>query len=68
MTLVVLEALKAVSQNLMHSNISITDGLYGILSDNDIKGQIAALGRMINSRDAATEFEELIVMTERLLG
>jgi hypothetical protein len=31
-------ALKAVSQNLMHSNISIADGVYGILSDNDVRG------------------------------
>jgi hypothetical protein len=62
-----IQALKAVSQNLMHSNISITDGVYGILSDNDVRGQIAALGRITNSSDAATDFEELIVMTKRLL-
>jgi hypothetical protein len=34
-------ALKTVCQNLMHSNISITDGVYGILSDTDIQEQIA---------------------------
>lgn len=28
----------------MHSNINITDGVYGILSDNDARGQIVALG------------------------
>ncbi|MCJ7433616.1 MAG: hypothetical protein MUO77_09030 [Anaerolineales bacterium] len=38
-------ALKAVSQNLMHSNLSITDGVYGILSDLDVKDQISALGK-----------------------
>lgn len=38
-------ALKAVSQNLMHSNLSITDGVYGILSDSDIREQISALGQ-----------------------
>jgi len=37
-------ALKAVSQNLMHSNLSITDGVYGILSDMDIQKQIVSLG------------------------
>jgi hypothetical protein len=29
-------ALKAVSQNLMHSNLSIPDGVYGILSETDV--------------------------------
>lgn len=38
-------ALKAVSQNLMHSNLSITDGVYGILSDLDVKAQIHGLGK-----------------------
>ena len=35
--------MKAISQNLMHSNISITDGIYGGLSDSDIKNQITNL-------------------------
>ncbi len=34
-------ALKAVSQNLMHASLSITDGVYGMLSTTDIKEQIA---------------------------
>jgi hypothetical protein len=37
-------ALKAVCQNLMHSNLSITDRVYGILSDKDIREQISLLG------------------------
>ncbi len=41
-------ALKAVSQNLMHSNLSVTDAVYGILEANDVKSQIAALGRSIS--------------------
>jgi hypothetical protein len=36
--------LKAASQNLMHSNLSITDGVYGIMSNTDVKRQIANLG------------------------
>lgn len=32
-------ALKAVSQNLMHANLSVTDGVYGILSDKDVRGE-----------------------------
>jgi integrase len=39
-----IQALKAVSQNLMHKNLSITDGLYGIFLDKDIKEQIVLLG------------------------
>jgi hypothetical protein len=37
-------ALKAVSQNLMHENLSVTDGIYGILSENDVRDRIATLG------------------------
>jgi hypothetical protein len=35
--------LKAVSQNLMHSSIAITDGVYGVLSDGDLRARIAGL-------------------------
>ena len=35
--------LKAVSQNLMHSSISITDGIYGNLNNNDMMETIAGL-------------------------
>ena len=35
--------LKAISQNFMHENISITDGIYGGLSDKDINEQITSL-------------------------
>jgi integrase len=37
-------ALKAVSQNLMHQNLTVTDGVYGVLSDVDVKRQIGLLG------------------------
>jgi integrase len=37
--------LKAVSQNLMHANLSVTDGVYGILSDIDVKDKISTLGK-----------------------
>ena len=35
--------MKAISQNLMNANISITDGIYGGLSDTDVKHQITSL-------------------------
>jgi len=37
--------LKAISQNLMHGNLSITDGIYGILSETDIIKRIGSLGK-----------------------
>lgn len=59
-------ALKAVSQNLMHSNLSITDGVYGILSDTDVRKQIAGLiDRSLSLED--NEVMELIAVTKRLL-
>jgi hypothetical protein len=53
-------ALKAVSQNLMHSNLSITDGVYGILSVTDIQNQIASLGSTAISGENKKELESLI--------
>lgn len=37
--------LKAISQNLMHANLSVTDGVYGILSDMDVIKRIGSLGK-----------------------
>jgi hypothetical protein len=59
-------ALKAISQNLMRSNISITDGVYVILSDNDVRGQIASLGKHIFSSET-NDIDELKTMTKQLL-
>jgi integrase len=44
-----IQALKAVSQTLMHSNLSITDGVYGILSQIDVSDQMAKIGQKIIS-------------------
>jgi site-specific recombinase XerD len=59
-------ALKAVSQNLMHSNISITNGVYGILSKNDVKGQIVGLGQQISSTETK-DIDGLMSMIRQLL-
>ena len=53
-------ALKAVSQNLMHSNLSITDGVYGMLSDTDIQKQISSLGKKTTSGGNKEEKLKLI--------
>jgi hypothetical protein len=60
-----IQALKAVSQNLMHSNISIADGVYGILSDNDVREQIASLGQIVSSE--TSDIEEIKLLTRRVL-
>ena len=52
-------ALKAISQNLMHSNLSITDGVYAILSDLDVKNQIQSLGKN-QDEDILQKLRELL--------
>jgi hypothetical protein len=49
-------ALKAVSHNLMHQNLTITNGVYGILSSQDINEQFGMLG---NSNVGNIDFQEL---------
>jgi integrase len=61
-----ISALKAVSQNLMHANLSITDGVYGVLSGMDVKGEIDELGKKLVS-DNSTEIEELKSLVKLLL-
>lgn len=53
-------ALKAVSQNLMHSNLSITDGVYGILSDMDVRSEIHNLGKGQKDDDVLRMVRELL--------
>ena len=57
---------KAISMNLMHENMSITDGIYAILSEQDISERISALGKESESpeelakllRNLAKQLEE----------
>jgi hypothetical protein len=37
--------LKAICQNLMYANLSLTDGVYSVLSDMDIIKRIGPLGK-----------------------
>ena len=53
--------MKAISQNLMHANISITDGIYGGLSDMDIKKQITSL-----TSNSIPDDEQTLLEMERL--
>lgn len=54
--------LKAVCQNLMHANLSVTDGVYGILSETDVREQINTLGNRITQEDN----EDIIMLIELL--
>jgi hypothetical protein len=62
--------LKAISQNLMHSNLGITDGVYGILSSADIKLRISQLGKEGNLEPSSTEElgRQLIELGSKLQG
>ncbi|MBN1887433.1 MAG: hypothetical protein JW850_05565 [Thermoflexales bacterium] len=37
---------KAVSMNLMHADLSVTDGIYAVLNQDDVRGMIAGLTQM----------------------
>jgi integrase len=54
-----IQALKAVSQNLMHANLSITDGVYGVLSEKDVKNQILSLGEKNTSENVQDLAEQV---------
>lgn len=37
---------KAISQNMMHSNLSVTDDIYGIFSEGEVKNRITGLNHL----------------------
>ena len=53
--------LKAISQNLMHSNISITDGIYGELSESDVKEQVTSLPNTGLSNNSLPDDKETLI-------
>ena len=55
--------MKAISQNLMHANISITDGIYGGLSENDLKNKINSLSN--NRRENFNQTREDLIETTK---
>ena len=60
-------ALKVVSKNLMHSNLSVTDGVYSILSELDVKKKILALGKE-QKVYSITESKMVILRLEQFLN
>ncbi len=59
-----IEDFKAVSMNVLHSSMEITDQFYSNLNDDEIKGRIAALG----TRNEASNRQDLIKALEDLLS
>jgi site-specific recombinase XerC len=58
--------LKAISQNLMHSSLTITDGVYGVLSGLDVANTIAGLGKSETSQaDVVRQLEALIAQLKK---
>jgi hypothetical protein len=49
----------------MHENLTITDGVYGILSEKDVREQIATLG---NDETNNNDVQELRLLVTRLLA
>jgi site-specific recombinase XerD len=54
------EQLKAISQNLMHSTIGITDGIYGNLVQDDVHEVILGLSEEDQPVDKETGFNQMV--------
>ena len=59
--------LKAISLNLMHANLTITDGVYGVLSENEVSSRIAKLGESVvdTTEDVVQQLEVIIKMLRK---
>jgi predicted nuclease of predicted toxin-antitoxin system len=59
--------LKAVSMNLMHSSIGITDSIYAVLSDSDMQERIARLGQAKTVQAGTITQTQLEAVVQRVL-
>jgi site-specific recombinase XerD len=57
---------KAISQNVMHSNLSTTDAIYGILKDDEVANRIARLGGSEGGGGEAMGKEEILAQIQAL--
>jgi integrase len=55
-----LEEMKAISQNVMHANMIVTDGIYGELVNNTVKNTIARLGQVPAGDGLEAKLDELL--------
>jgi site-specific recombinase XerD len=56
--------LKAISQNLMHTSVTITDSIYGGLTGEDIHWTIAHLGQSSTGGEVEQKLNELIALLQ----
>jgi hypothetical protein len=47
-------------QGVMHNSVTVTDGIYGNLIDNDVKETITRLGQSHIGVDVESKLEELL--------
>jgi len=50
----------------MHENLTVTDAVYGILSDEDVKGRIIGLNKNSEAQEK-NQVRELISLNKKLL-
>lgn len=60
--------LKAISQDLMHSSVTITDSIYARLVNDDVRTIIGALGKDIQPApdSTAAKLDELLQLIKQL--
>ncbi len=58
--------LKAISQNIMHASVVITDQVYGKLINNNVRDVISNLGTQAQPSNAALDKAEIMKLIERL--
>lgn len=58
--------LKAISQNIMHASVVITDQVYGKLINNNVRDAISKLGTQAQPSSSALNKAEIIQLIERL--
>jgi hypothetical protein len=51
---------------MMHTNLSVTDGVYGILSNLDVKNKISGLGN--KKAQPKTDQDELKALVRQILS
>jgi integrase len=59
--------LKAVSMNLMHSSMGITDAIYAVLSDKDMQERIAQLGQSSGTELGGIDPKKLEEVVQKVL-
>jgi hypothetical protein len=60
---------KAISQNMMHSNLIITDGIYGVFSEEEVKNRITSLNKLgPGGKYSDQKFDDLVDRVAERLG